>query len=100
MRIGIEMIEALRCKLRMFSIPIVGPANVFGDNKAVVNNATVPTSTLKKKHNAIAYHRVREAVAAGMVQITKVHTTNNLADVLTKPLAAALLKPLIQKILS
>jgi len=99
MRIGIEMIEALRYKLRMFSIPIVGPANVFGDNKAVVNNATVPTSTLKKKHNAIAYHRVREAVAAGMVQITKVHTTNNLADVLTKPLAAALLKPLIQKIL-
>jgi hypothetical protein len=99
MRIGIEMIEALRYKLRMFGAPIDGPANIFGDNKAVINNATVPTSTLKKKHNAIAYHRVREAVAAGTVQITKVHTTNNLADVLTKPLAAALLKPLIQKIL-
>lgn len=97
MRIGVEMIESLRYKLRMFGIPIDGPANVFGDNKSVITNASVPTSTLKKKHNAIAYHRVREAVAAGIVQITKVHTSENLADVLTKPLPATKLKPLIQK---
>jgi hypothetical protein len=54
---------------------------------------------LKKKHNAIAYHRVREAVAAGIVQITKVHTSENLSDLLTKLLPEAKLKPLIQKIL-
>jgi len=33
MCICVEMIEALRYKLRMFGIPIDGPANVFGDNK-------------------------------------------------------------------
>ena len=98
MRIGIEMIEALRYKLRMFGAPIDGPANIFGDNKAVVNNATVPTSTLKKKHNAISYHRVREAVAAGILRIAKVHTSENLADLLTKPLAGIALKNLIQRI--
>jgi hypothetical protein len=43
------MIEALRYKLRMFGIPIDGPANVFGDNKSVITNATIPTSTLKKR---------------------------------------------------
>jgi hypothetical protein len=99
MRICVEMLEALRYKLRMLGIPIDGPANVFGDNKSVITNATIPTSTLKKKHNSIAYHRVREAVAAGVLQITKVHTSENLADLLTKPLGGSLLKSLIQKIL-
>ena len=98
MRICVEMLEALRYKLRMFGIPIDGPANVFGDKKSVITNATVPTSMLKKKHNSIAYHRVREAVAAGVLQIAKVHTFENLADLLTKPLGGSLLKSLIQKI--
>jgi len=65
MRIMVEMLEAMRYKLHMFGIPIDGPTNVFCNNKSVMTNATIPTSTLKKKHNSIAYHRVREAVAAG-----------------------------------
>jgi hypothetical protein len=67
----------------MMGVPIDGPANAFCDNKSVVTNVTVPTSTLKKKHNSIAYHRVREAVAAKILRIAKVHTSENLADVLT-----------------
>jgi hypothetical protein len=99
MRIMVEMLESLRYKLRMLGIPIKGPANVFCDNKSVVTNSTIPTSTLKKKHNSIAYHRVREAVAAGILRIAKVHTTENLANLLTKPLTGTSLKSLIQKIL-
>lgn len=48
----------------MFGIPIEGTANIFCDSKLVVTSSTIPDSTLKKKHNAIAYHRVQEAVAA------------------------------------
>jgi hypothetical protein len=99
LRILVEMLEGLRYKLRMFGIPIDGPSNVFCDNKSVVTNSTVPTSTLKKKHNSIAYHRVREAVAAGTLRIAKVHTSENLADLLTKPLGGPQLKTLIQRIL-
>jgi hypothetical protein len=87
MRICVEMLEALRYKLRMMGIPIDGAANVFCDNKSVVTNSTIPTSTLKKKHNSIAYHRVREAIAAKILQVAKVHTSENLADLLTKPLS-------------
>jgi len=94
-RIAVELIEGLRYKLRMFGIPIQGATNVYCDN----TNASKPESTLKRKHNSIAYHRVREAVAAGVLQIAKVHTSENLADLLTKPLTGAQLKPLIQKIL-
>ena len=86
MKISIELIEALRYKLRMFGIPIDGPTNVFCDNEAVTKNMIYPESTLKKKHNAIAYHRAREAVAAGTIRVTKEDGKTNLADVLTKPL--------------
>jgi hypothetical protein len=83
----------------MLGIPIDGPVNAFCDSKSVVTNSTIPTSTLKKKHNSIVYHHVREAVAGGILQIAKVHTTENLADLLTKPLSGVQLKALIQKIL-
>ena len=37
---------------------------MLGDNMSVVLNTEVPPSVLKKKHNAIAYHWVMEAIAA------------------------------------
>ena len=45
---------------------------------------TLPSSSLKKKHNAIAYHKVRESVAAGIVQIHHIEGKENVADILTK----------------
>jgi len=70
----------------MFGVPIDGPVNMYCDNSGVVANASRPESTLKKKHNAIAYHRVCEAVAAGTVRIAKEDGKTNIADLLTKPL--------------
>jgi hypothetical protein len=54
----VEMIETLRCKLRMFRVPIEGPTNVFCDNGAVCANATRLESSLTKKHHSIACHRL------------------------------------------
>lgn len=61
---------ALRYKPQMFGIPIEGPTNVWCDNKAVTKNALYPKSTLKKNHNAIAYHQTQEVVALGTTQVT------------------------------
>jgi hypothetical protein len=99
MQIALELIEGLRYKLQMMGIPIDGPTNMFCDNQAVVRNTAAPESTLKKKHTAINYHRVREAVAAGMVQIAKEHTDTNLADTLTKCLPGPKRRELIGRIL-
>ena len=63
--IATELIESLRYKLRMFGVPIAGPARVFCDNESVVKSSSVPKSRIKKKHCSIAYQRVREAIAAG-----------------------------------
>jgi hypothetical protein len=72
----------------MFGVPIDGPASVFCDNNAVVLNSSLPESTLSKKHNAIAYHRAQEAVAAGIILVAKEPTETNLADTLTKQMPA------------
>lgn len=99
LKTAIEMIEGLRYKLRMMGIEVDGSTDVFCDNESVVKNSTRPESALKKKHNAISYHRVREAQAAGIVRIAHEDGDTNLADLLTKCLAAPRLKELISHVL-
>jgi hypothetical protein len=69
----------------MMGIPLLGPSQVLFDNNSVVLNTTIPSSTLKKKHNAIAYHRVREAVVAKIVKVNHISGADNIANILTKP---------------
>ena len=99
MCIAVELLESLRYKLRMFGIPLDGPVNTFCDNKSVVTNSIHSASTLKKKHNAIAYHCVREAIASNMMRVGWVQSSKNLADLLTKPLPGPTLHALCEKIL-
>ncbi|MGH7954896.1 MAG: Ty1/Copia family ribonuclease HI, partial [Gloeomargaritales cyanobacterium] len=92
LKIAVEMIEGLRYKLRMFGVPLDGPANGFCDNESVVKNVSNPASTLKKKHNSIAYHKVRESTAAGIIRVCYESGKFNVADMLTKILSANKLK--------
>ena len=79
-----EMIQGLRFKIRSFGIPMDGPSDAFCDNKAVTDSSAKPKHTLSKKHNAVAYHKCREAVAMKMIQVAYEHTSTNLSDLLTK----------------
>ena len=72
----------------MFGIPVDGPTNVFCDNQGVLKNASIPESTLAKKHNAINYHAVCKAAAAGILRVGKEDGQINLADLLTKVLTS------------
>ena len=83
----------------MMGIEIDGSTNIFCDNKSVVTNTTRPKSTLKKKHNVIEYHRMREAQATGIVRIAHEDGEMNLSDVLTKSLPGPRLHELISYIL-
>ena len=86
MKNAVELTEALRYKLRMFGVPLDGPTNMFCDNEAVYKNTSMPESTLKKKHHAIAYNRCREAVASVTIRVAKEGTKTNLSDLFTKVL--------------
>jgi hypothetical protein len=99
LKIALEMNKALSYKLRMMGIPVDGPTNCFCDNQSVWRNATVPQSTLNKKHNSVAYHKCREYVAMETVRIAFEAGKDNLSDCLTKFLAAPALKKCVQCIL-
>ena len=94
LKTAIEMVEGLRYKLRMFGIPIDGPTGMFCDNDSVVKNTTRPESTLKKKNQAVAYHKARESMAANVIRISKEKGDTNVADLLTKLLPGPRLRTL------
>ena len=62
---SVELITALRYKLRMFGVPIYGSTGMFCDNEAVYKNASMPESQLRKKHHSIAYHMSIDSIASG-----------------------------------
>ena len=72
---------------------------MLGDNMSVVLNTTVPSSPLKKKHQAINYHRVREAIAAKVIRFAHISTVDNKADVLNKPLPPYIHRRLVGPVL-
>jgi hypothetical protein len=67
----------------MFGIFVEGLASLHCNNYSVVTNSIKSGTTLKKCHNAIAYHKVTESVAQGTIKISKESRESNLADVLT-----------------
>jgi hypothetical protein len=81
-RIATELILEFRYILRSLGVALDGPELMLGDNMSVVLNTTVPSSVLKKKHNAIAYHRVRDAIAARIMRFACIKSKENVIDVL------------------
>jgi len=80
------MLEMCYC-LCMLGIPLDGPALMLGDNLSVVVSTTIPSFMLKKKHQAICYHHIRECVAAHVVHFIHVGSKENLSDCMMEPLA-------------
>ena len=83
LHVAAELVVSLHYKLRMFSIPVDGPSNIFFENESVYRNIFFADSRLKKKHHSICYHSVREKVAVGTIIVQKVDGGENLSDILT-----------------
>ena len=83
-RIAVEMIMPMRYFLYMLGINLEPSLVLVGDNMAVVLNTTIPSSALKKKHQACNYHKVRESIAAGFIRYGHIRSEENVAYLLTK----------------
>jgi hypothetical protein len=81
---AVEQIQEIRLTLRYMGVPIKGKTYMFGDNKSVVTNSTIPHSQLNKRHNALSYHKTREAVASNMIGFYHIDGDKNPADILSK----------------
>ena len=79
-----EQTMDLRYTMRYLGVPIKSKSYMFGDSRSVVTRATLPYSTLSKRHNILAFHRVREAIDAKIIDFHWIQSEYNLSDMLSK----------------
>ena len=94
-----EQIVDLRYTLRYLCVPIKSRSYMFDDNRSIVTSATLPHSTLSKRHNILAFHRVREAIAAKIIDFHWIQSKYNLSDMLSNHWKHKKIYPMIQKLL-
>jgi hypothetical protein len=63
---------------------VKGAAMMFGDNESVVNTASIPHGKLHKQHNALAFHRTREAITTNITRYHHINKKKNPSDILSK----------------
>ena len=98
-RTATEQVMDTRIVLMSMGVPLDGPTWMMGDNASVITSGSIPSSLLKKRHNALSYHCVRAAIASGIIIFRKVKGTENPSDICTKFLPWAVFYPLIQHLL-
>ena len=74
----------IRQTLRYLGAPIGSKVFLFGDNRSVVTSAILPHSTLTKHYNILAFHSVREAIAAKLMAFYWTQSAYTLSDRLSK----------------
>ncbi|GKE99661.1 hypothetical protein Tco_0023012, partial [Tanacetum coccineum] len=62
------------------------PMDMYCNKKGAITIADEPDVQKGAKHFQRKYHFIREVIQEGDIRILKVHTDNNLADPLTKPM--------------
>ena len=72
---------------------------MFGDNESVVKSSTGIYAKLHKRHNALSFHQVREAIASKYVDFIFINGKDNPADILSKHWSHGTVYPLLRPIL-
>ena len=98
-KIATQQAIAARLTFRYLGVDVQGPTYLFGDNGSVVTSSTQPHSPLKKRHHALAYHFVREAVAARIISFHHIPGERNPADILTKHWGYSQIWPMLRAVL-
>ena len=73
-------------------------AYMFGDNKSVVSSSTIPQSILNKQYNMLSYYRVRETIAAKILEFHWCSSDQNRSDILCKHRKHAKVKDTIREL--
>ena len=98
-RTATEQIMDHRVSLRYLGVHVLGPTYLFGDNRSVVDSSMKIASKLHKRHVLLSYHRVREAIAAGVLHFIHIPGAINPANILSKHWGYTQVKMMLKAIL-
>ncbi|GAB5354831.1 hypothetical protein AAMO2058_000153100 [Amorphochlora amoebiformis] len=73
--------------LTEFGVNLDRPVNINEDNQPAIAIATKEGLSKKSRSIRVSYHNVRYSIRAKEVRLIKVASEDNVADILTKPLA-------------
>ena len=77
-------VDYLRSIVDFLHHPSKGPTQIFEDNQGTIDLVGNPVHHRRTKHVEVKYHYVRDAQEKGRMVVTKVHTSLNHADIMTK----------------
>ena len=83
-RIATDQIITHRTMLRYLGVKINQHTYMFGDNRSVVDSSMLPHAQLHKRHTALSFHRVREAIASNIISFNYIPGKINPIDILSK----------------
>ena len=89
-----ESVQEL-CFLQMLMselIPVHLPIPIYGDNQGSLDLVKNPIVSNRTKHIDVRHHFIREKCASQLIEVIHVGTSDNVADVFTKPLLKNKLK--------
>jgi hypothetical protein len=84
MDLGVKQVIDLRNTHCYLGVPKLSTSYMFGENKSVVDRSMQVYAKLHKRHNMLSFHRVREAIASGMIGFYYIPGDINPADILSK----------------
>jgi hypothetical protein len=80
--------------LEEFTLHQTGATVIWEDNEACIAQSKNPVNHKRCKHILLKYHYLRDLTESGIVRLEYICTTDQVADILTKPLALALFSKL------
>jgi len=69
-----------------FEVELEKPINIYEDNSGPIAIAKLGNFTKNSKHIEVQYHFINENYENGIIEIVKIDSNLNLADILTKGL--------------
>ena len=88
----------MRQMLKDLGVQIIEPISIMCDNTSAINIFKNPVQHVRTKHIAIRYHFLKDKVTDGEVKLDYIPTSEQVADIFTKPLPKEVFEYLRKKL--
>ena len=83
---AVSVLKFVKELLKLFNVTLERPINIFEDNSGAISLAKYGSFTKNSKHIEVHYHYVHECIKENMINVVKVNSDDNIADIFTKSL--------------